>query len=984
MLHIENNRVAAGEYSLDGKWEVGEDRVYTACAAVPGLATDPGEINKGTLWYRKELTFPEGTWTHATLILNGARFCPAVYVNGKKVSECGGGMTVTTHSLNDPHVVPGGKIILEIALRSLKDVDETDASRIPDADLWRSNVSSCLWDSVTLSLHGPVRIKRLIPFYDAANQEVAVYWEAEQRERYNGKLHLEFQALEDDGCVAAGAKAESTAFAGKVRLDFVRHLRLWSHETPNFYKLRVRMKSEQGVLFEQTEMTLGVKDFRTDGIKFRMNGNPVTLRAGSVVWHRWLRDPEARELAFDTRWFEKNILQRLKSHGANTIRFHLGVPPEAILDLCDKLGMMVQIEWLFFHGMNASLESLIEQWRNWLDLCMRHPCVCLFHAWNETSGDSLQIAYRALDILTREYPPLVVGHRDVLHTHKYWWSLFENVGLYFDSAEQFGKPVMADEFGGNYLDREGNPGAYPAVKGSLLRFLGWNHTKETRLELHRKSNTQIAEYWRRLGVAGFSPFCILGSPQDGNSHFLGNIEEANPMPVWDGLTAAYSPVSCSLEVWDRNFLPGQLVNLPLYLFNDTAEDSRLQVEVRIVCAGNPRQPIIRKTEVCEITAFGRAVKTVSMSLPNEEGGYCFEAELLNPPEEIKHPVVSRWDFSTMNVRVPKTIEEVSIGVPESEQELVDFLRHYQLNVCKPDDPKASVILASAKTWDKLSDDGSLIKLLEQRMEQGCSVILLDAGPKELGQGYLPEKGVAMLDDTFRLQSPEPVESELPFGIKVLFKGLPEPESCIHPAKDNDSLWADMDLQSTWFWNGLRGGLILPTRDMEFDCLNPLALVALWEGRGADPAAMRSNTSYFAYELAGFYAYSAENEEMPSGKKVMEELRAKVRFLVEDAPSLQNVIDPNAAIKVYNLAKLYRQNSGGRVTRLIPLASAGKNLTRTPAVMIELEKNRGRLLVSQILTQGRLAPGYGQNGLYGIRHDPAACQMVLNMIKTVLE
>jgi hypothetical protein len=37
------------------------------------------------------------------------------------------------------------------------------------------------------------------------------------------------------------------------------------------------------------------------------------------------------------------------------------------------------------------------------------------------------------------------------------------------------------------------------------------------------------------------------------------------------------------------------------------------------------------------------------------------------------------------------------------------------------------------------------------------------------------------------------------------------------------------------------------------------------------------------------------------------------------------------------------------------------------------------LSSQLLTAGRLAPGFGQPGLYGIRYDPAAAQFVLNML-----
>ena len=47
--------------------------------------------------------------------------------------------------------------------------------------------------------------------------------------------------------------------------------------------------------------------------------------------------------------------------------------------------------------------------------------------------------------------------------HKYWWSLFENLGLFYDSYEQFPTAIMVDEFGGNYLR---------VYKGSFHYFCG--------------------------------------------------------------------------------------------------------------------------------------------------------------------------------------------------------------------------------------------------------------------------------------------------------------------------------------------------------------------------------------------------------------------------------------------------------------------------------------------------------------------------------
>ena len=64
---------------------------------------------------------------------------------------------------------------------------------------------------------------------------------------------------------------------------------------------------------------------------------------------------------------------------------------------------------------------------------------------------------------------------------------------------------------------------------------------ELRIAMNSLSNASVAEYWRRIGAAGMSPFCIVGSWYDGNHWFLGEIADGKPKPVWDDLTAAWSP-----------------------------------------------------------------------------------------------------------------------------------------------------------------------------------------------------------------------------------------------------------------------------------------------------------------------------------------------------------------------------------------------------------------------------------------------------------
>ena len=628
---------------LNGSWEMGYDRNYSETVIVPGIHNVPSKMAPSTLWYRKEILLPDGDWKYATLELKGARFSPEVFINGKSVSKQNGGMAPTFHLLKHKDVRPGNKIIIEIALKSLKDIPSTDASYTPVPDQWRSNISSSLWNDVVLKLHGDIRIDRIIPFTDLNRQQVDFSVNLSSFESLtNRTLKGRIEIFDNSGNFVVSTEVPISILNSKITLKYGELLKQWSPEYPNLYHVKFSLVENNDTI-DQSVIPFGLKDFRIVDKQFYLNNEHITLLGGTVVWHRWVRDPESKDLAYNTDWFTQNVIKRLKEHGANYVRFHLGVPPESFLDLCDKYGLLVQYEWSFFHGMPASRESLLEQFPNWFDMAMRHPCVVLFHPYNETEGSQLEVVWSALDEIVTQYPRLVMEDRDIIHIHKYWWSLFENLGLYYDSADQFSKAIMVDEFGGNYLDGKGEMGAYKTVPETFLRFLGRNHTTESRLKLHTLANAKVAEYWRRIGAAGVAPFCILGSREDGSHWFIGNLEEGKPKPVWDALTSAWSPRSVSLEIWDRNFAPGQKLSLPVYLFNDTQFKSNFNVRIKLM-DNNDKILIEHLLQYTDVPAFTTQIKKYELELPFETGNYVLSAELINRPETVKYPVISNWEI----------------------------------------------------------------------------------------------------------------------------------------------------------------------------------------------------------------------------------------------------------------------------------------------------------------------------------------------------
>lgn len=964
------------DLSLNGVWEAGLDRNYTFSVVVPGITLDPSRMTDGKLWYKRTIHLPEGDWSNATLVLLGARFAPAVYVNGFKVSQKNGGMAPTFHLLKHKSVVPGKAITIEIALTSLRDLSERDASYIARADHWRSNISSSLWDDVYLHFHADSRIQRLVPYYDTNKKKIDIRCDFEKIGK-NTPSGFVANIYDLNGNLLLTNAGKCSGNSVNIHFDYKNILTEWSPENPQLYRLEVLLKNGRKLIDHKT-INIGIKEFTVKNKQCYLNGNPCKMRGGTVVWHRWVRSEEGRELGFNIDWFTENIVKRLKDHGANLLRFHLGNPPQRFLDLCDKYGLLVQYEWSFFHGMPASRESLMEQYPSWLNLAMEHPSVANYHPYNETEGDELQIVWSALDEILADYPTLVMEERDVIHIHKYWWSLFENVGIYYDNANQFDKAIMVDEFGGNYLDEKGDLGGYRSLKESNLRFLGRNNTADERLNFQAMTNARIGEYWRRIDAAGIAPFTILASWEDGNTWFMGKLSEGNPKPVWNALTALFAPQSVSLDIWDRNFLPGQEITVPLYFFNDTEEETAMYARVWIE---NKWLKIYEEQyETVVVGPYEKIVKNIAVKMPEEMGVFTIKAELLNRADGVKYSKLSTWEIRTFEPETPFSLHHIPVAVFNNEPELLYMLAQAGIRNIVKDMNSARLIVSSLNTWQQIAAGDATTKAkIDQAIQNGISVLLLDVGDRKLGQGY-PEKtgDLGNLQGLDKVLNPTVNTYNLIPGVYLVCTQAAEPESHLHADTQNDALWYKLPREYTWLWNGYRGGLLMPASEIEISGLSKEAFLTQWKARGADVDKITSG-NYYAYDLQGFYQFSTKENDADTIRK----LKEYVKFLVEDAPALASSINPLSPVKMTNLSKEYGQSSDGKARQITVLANAGKNLTRTPVLMVDFGEGKGKMILSQLLTAGRLDKNKFSNSAFDVRYDPVAVQMVLNMMHLVI-
>ena len=943
---------------LNGRWEYGDDTGKLGYCMVPGVSLPPDK--SGKIWLRRRVRLPQSSFTRLLLILKGARFCPEILINGDLVSHKEGGMCITRHLFFHPACIPGAEIQLEIRLSALDDVPAWDASRIPESDLWRTNLSSCLWDDVLLYPVTDAALVRIMPRADDEGVRVLMELDAVCAVPVVLKIMDDMTHQE----VAASCLEISP---GITETNFPVALKPWSPDFPYLYRIIVELRSSDTV--SRYEVPFGRSVYSTSGRTLLLNGQPIRLRGPSIAWHRFCRDPEGQTLAFDTEWLEINILRRAKNMGANYIRIHLGPPREVLLDLCDRLGLCVQLEWIFFHGMEASSESLVHQWRELFTLASRHPCVSILHLWNETESDSLKKAYSALNRLENEKPSCVISHLETVHLHKYWWSLFENLNLSYDSANDFSLPAIADEFGGNYLDGAMNVGAYPEAALAFERFLGRDHTIQERDELQCLSHGRVGEYWRRIGIAGCSNFCALSSPADGNNLFLGPLKNGIPKHVWAACSVLYAPRAASLKIWDRAFTLCQTIQVEVCLMNDTDEPAELHWRTAVIAADGERTmgPIRLDT----VPAYGRVSRSAEMKLPSLGNTARLQALLWESPWPV-----SEWPVRLHQVNPPSCLQGKSFSMLSEDEEW----RFFALSFGMVEQPfeTANVLLGNHQTLLRINEDAALRSAIARRISEGAGLLLVQLGPQWLGEGYFSDRSEICLDGDTKLIHTQSRRYRLPFDRIVRFDAQAEAESCCHPPY-GASHFPHLQRGALQLCNGYRGGLAVPAASMILEPNDYQSMYQEWIQHGADEKLLLA-PDCTAYHLEGFYAFSTQ----PSEETALA-LRQRVRFLVSDAPSLAQRMDPESEMDVIPVGEMLRNASkSSNGSALEPLAVCGRGLNRIAAGFFRPQSDGGVVVLSQLLTKGRLVPGFGIPGLYGVRYDPEMAQFASSLLSRCIE
>ena len=159
---------------------------------------------------------------------------------------------------------------------------------------------------------------------------------------------------------------------------------LWSEFTPALYRLSVSLKTDQSVDTEQA--TFGLRDFKTKGRQFTMNGKTTFLRGK----HDACVFPLIAHTAMDVETW-RHYFQVAKQYGINHYRFHSWCPPEACFEAADIEGIYLQPELPVWGNIDIDdtelCDYLLKEGRNLHRAYSNHASFVMFGLGNEMSGE---------------------------------------------------------------------------------------------------------------------------------------------------------------------------------------------------------------------------------------------------------------------------------------------------------------------------------------------------------------------------------------------------------------------------------------------------------------------------------------------------------------------------------------------------------------------------------------------------------------------
>ncbi|MCB0610401.1 MAG: glycoside hydrolase family 2 protein, partial [Lewinella sp.] len=355
--------------------------------AIAGPFDPNGDGNTGKLpwqgegWYRLKLDIqPAYRGKRLYLIFDGVMAFPQVYVNGSLAGQWDYGYNSFYVEVTDLIRFDGDNVLAVHA-----DTRNHDSRWYPGAGIYRK-VQLLVTDPVHVAVWGT---QATTPIVKPNYADVRIMTSVMNQSGADVKaLKIEHIILSESGKKVAMGSVEGTLAAGKTA-DLEATLTLinperWDIDHPVRYRIKTRIYSGDRIT-DEYETPFGVRTIRfTADHGFYLNDRRVQLK-GVCLHH----DHGPLGAAFYPRAMERQ-LEIMKSMGCNAVRTSHNAPAPELLELCDKMGILVLDELFDKYDRKADIADTTDfeefarrNVRNFLQRDRNHPSIFLWSVGNE-------------------------------------------------------------------------------------------------------------------------------------------------------------------------------------------------------------------------------------------------------------------------------------------------------------------------------------------------------------------------------------------------------------------------------------------------------------------------------------------------------------------------------------------------------------------------------------------------------------------------
>jgi beta-galactosidase len=299
-------------------------------AAINKMAT--GYTVGGTAWYRKRFTINNDAKDKIVYLrFDGVYMNADVWINGQHIGNHPYGYTSFYYNIT-PYLNPAGQEnIVAVQVKN-----EGKNSR------WYSGsgIYRHTWLTVVNPLHiGVWGVYVTTPDVSEESAEVVIVTTVRNELSEDAEVTLGVQIKDPAGKVVGKATAGSLISAGSStdigQKVTVENPSLWSLESPDLYEAEVAVLLN-GKKIDKLSTTFGIRTIQFDAENgFRLNGKGVLMKGGCFHHDNGPLGAAAIDRA------EERKIEVLKKAGFNAIRCSHNPPSPYLLDVCDRLGMLV-------------------------------------------------------------------------------------------------------------------------------------------------------------------------------------------------------------------------------------------------------------------------------------------------------------------------------------------------------------------------------------------------------------------------------------------------------------------------------------------------------------------------------------------------------------------------------------------------------------------------------------------------------------------